>query len=183
VSALLALLLATAAPAPTVGTSSHIETATSSQSVHEVIVPAQRADVWSAVSTAEGWRGWAATQAWVPAAEAQVIETSYDPKSRPGDPGNIKSLVVLKVPSRLLAFRTVKAPAGFKDVDVLSAITWVIELEPAAGGTRVRLTGSGYPRTAAGERILGFFMSHNPIALRALRDRFATARAVAVTRK
>lgn len=173
----LALLLAIAAPAPAnaVSTASHVESSTSSQSVHEVLVPASQAAVWAAISTSAGWRGWAATQAWTLDGDPQVIETSYDPKGAPGAAANIKSEIVLKVPERILAFRTVKAPEGFADFEALAAVTWVIELEPATGGTRVRLTGVGYPRTPAGQRIQAFFSSHNPVALGALRDRFASA--------
>lgn len=173
----LALLFAAAASSPpeVVTSASHVESPSSAQSVHEVTIPAAQADVWKAVSTSDGWRGWAATQAWTVPGEPQVIETSYDPKGAPGAAANIKSEVVLMVPNRLLAFRTVKAPEGFADFDALTAVTWVIELEPAAGGTRVRLTGSGFPRTLAGQRIQDFFWSHNPVALRALRDRFLSA--------
>jgi hypothetical protein len=147
--------------------------------VHEVTVPSAPSTVWAAISSAEGWRGWAARSAWSSASEPLVIESSYDPKATPGDPMNIKSRVLLKVPERVLAFTTVKAPAGFADAEALSGITWLIELEPVERGTRVRLTGSGYPRTPAGERILAFFLSHNPVALKSLHDRFASGIAAA----
>ena len=179
-SVFVAMLVAAADPAAAgaVHTSSHAESATSNQSVHEVIVAAPPASVWAAVSTAEGWRGWAATRAWASAGEPQVIETTYDPRGAPWAAANIKSQVVLRMPDRPFAFRTIKAPAGFTDADVLTAITWLIELEPTADGTRVRLTGSGYPRSPAGDRILAFFMSHNPVALRALHDRYSSAGAI-----
>jgi uncharacterized protein YndB with AHSA1/START domain len=169
------LLLAAGASSPVIETASHIESATASQSVHELVVQAPRAAVWDAVSTSAGWTGWAATKAWSLPGEPDVIETSYDPKAEPGAPGNIRSRIVLKVPERLLAFRTIKAPEGFADFDALAAVTWVIELEPApAGATRIRLTGTGFPRTAAGKRIQDFFLSHNPVALKSLSDRFAS---------
>lgn len=173
-SASLALLLA-AAPVSSAGpvtSTSHAESPASSQSVHELIVPAPRSSVWQAVSTAEGWRGWAARNAWLAPGEPDVFETSYDPNAAPGAAGNIKSRIILKIPERIFAYRTVKAPAGFADFDALAAVTWLIELEPVTSGTRVRLTGSGFPRTPAGERILQFFLKHNPVALRGLHDRF-----------
>ena len=175
---LLAALLAAGQPdvPAVVSAASRIESPATSQSVHEVVVPAPPEQVWRAVSTTEGWRGWAAVQAWSTAGQPLLIETSYDRTAAPGHPANIKSLFVLAVPERLVAFRTVKAPAGFADFDALAAVTWLIELAPVEGGTRVRLTGSGYPRTPAGERILGFFMKGNAAALGALRDSFrATA--------
>ena len=169
----IAAFLLVSATAPTIATSSHAESAAASQSVHELVVQAPRSAVWQAVSTSAGWTGWAATKAWSLPGEADVIETSYDPKAARGAPANIKSRIVLKVPERLLAFRTIKAPEGFADFEALTAVTWVIELEPAAdGATRVRLTGSGFPRTAAGRRIQDFFLAHNPVALKSLSDRF-----------
>lgn len=171
-SVIAALLLAAGASAPAIATSS----ATADQSVHELVVGAPRPAVWQAVSTSAGWAGWAATKAWSLPGEPDAIETSYDPKAAPGAPANIKSRIILKLPDRLLAFRTIKAPEGFADFDALAAVTWIIELEPAAdGATRVRLTGSGFPRTAAGKRIQDFFLSHNPVALKALSDRFTPA--------
>ena len=172
------ILLAAAAalaPEPVVDTVRRVESPTSTQTAQQIVVPASQSDVWKAVSTSEGWRGWAAAQAWQSDDAAQVIETSYDPKGSPGAASNIKSQILLRVPERLVAFRTIKAPEGFADFDALAAVTWVIELEPTGGGTIVRITGSGFPRTAAGERIQNFFLDHNPIALRALRDRFEPA--------
>ena len=174
-TALAALLLAigTSAPAATISTSTHAESAASSQSVHELTVAAPQSAVWQAVSTSDGWTGWAAARAWSLADQPDVIETSYDAKAAPGAPANIRSRIILKVPERELAFRTIKAPDGFPDFEALAAVTWLIELEPApGGGTRVRLTGSGFPQTPAGKRIQDFFLSHNPVALKALSDRF-----------
>jgi uncharacterized protein YndB with AHSA1/START domain len=174
---IVAAFLMASATAPTIATSSHAESAGTSQSVHEIVVDAPRSAVWEAVSTSAGWTGWAATKAWSLPGEPDVIETSYDPQAAPGAPGNIRSRIVLKVPERLLAFRTIKAPEGFADFEALGAVAWVIELEPSGdGATRVRLTGSGFPRTAAGKRIQDFFLAHNPVALQSLGDRFASPR-------
>jgi uncharacterized protein YndB with AHSA1/START domain len=142
--------------------------------VHEAVVDAAPAEVWSAISSAEGWKGWAVPVAWAPAAD--LIETSYAPAAKPGDPSTIRQQVLLRVPGRLMVFRTVKAPQGFPDFDTYAKVVSAFELEPAGDGrTRVRLTGTGYEDSEAGRRLLGFFEKGNQASLDALRKRFAKA--------
>ena len=139
---------------------------------HEVVVDAAPAEVWAAVATAEGWKGWAVPVAWSPAPD--MIETSYSPAAKPGDPSTIRQQLLLRLPERLVVFRTVKAPAGFPDFDTYARVVSAFELEPAGDGrTRVRLTGSGYADSEAGRRLLGFFERGNAESLEALKARFA----------
>ena len=172
---LMALLLALPTPiaADPVAVSKRQQSDGSHVLVHELIVDAPVASVWAAISTAEGWKGWAATVAWVPADAPQIIETSYSADARPGDPSTIRQEVLARVPEVLIVFRTVKAPARFPDFDTYSKVTSVLQLEPAGEGrTKVRLTGAGYADTEAGRRLLGFFEKGNVTALEALRSRF-----------
>ena len=142
--------------------------------IHETVVDAAPADVWAAISTAEGWKSWAVPVAWAPAGD--TIETSYSAAAKPGDPSTIRQQVLLRVPGRLMVFRTVKAPAGFPDFDTYAKVVSAFELEPAGDGrTRVRLTGSGYDDSEAGRRLLGFFEKGNQASLDALKARFAKA--------
>ena len=139
---------------------------------HEVVVDAPPAEVWAAVSTVDGWKSWAVPVAWSPAPD--LIETSYTPTAQPGDSSTIRQQVLLRLPERLMVFRTVKAPAGFPDFDTFAKVVSAFELEPAGEGrTRVRLTGSGYADSEAGRRLLGFFERGNAQSLEALRARFA----------
>lgn len=141
---------------------------------HEVVIDAPPAEVWAAVSTAEGWKSWAAPAAWASAPD--LIETSYSAAAKPGDPSTIRQQILLQLPERLLVFRSVKAPAGFPDFDTYAKVVSAFELEPAGEGrTRVRLTGTGYADTDAGKRLLGFFESGNKVSLDALKARFAKA--------
>lgn len=140
---------------------------------HETIVDAPVAEVWSAISTAEGWKSWAVPVAWTPAVD--LIEASYNEAARPGDQSTIRQRLIARIPGRLLVFSTVKAPRGFPDFDTYSKVTSVFELEPvAARRTRVRLTGAGYADTEAGRRLLGFFTDGNRASLEQLRTRFAS---------
>lgn len=169
-----ALLLGLAAASPGLAATKERAPDGSHLLVHEAVVDAAPADVWAAISTAEGWKSWAVPVAWAPAPDS--IETSYTPTARPGDPSTIRQQVLLRVPGRLMVFRTVKAPEGFPDFATYAKVVSAFELEPAGDGrTRVRLTGSGYDDSEAGRRLLGFFEKGNQASLDALKKRFARA--------
>ena len=132
------------------------------------------ADVWTAISTPEGWQSWAVPLARMVEDEPDMLETSYDPAAPPGGPGTIRQLFVARIPGRLLAFRTVKAPQGFPDFETYSRVVSIFELEPRGpGSTFVRLTAHPYPDDEAGRRLLGFFERGNRSTLDALKARFA----------
>ena len=167
-----ALLLALAAAPPVSAATKERAPDGSHLLMHEAVVDAAPAEVWTAISTAEGWKSWAVPVAWAPAPD--TIETSYTPTAKPGDPSTIRQQVLLRVPRRLMVFRTVKAPAGFPDFDTYSKVVSAFELEPAGDGrTRGRLTGTGYDDSEAGRRLLGFFEKGNQASLDALKARFA----------
>ena len=151
-----------------------IEGSHTQATVHQVVVPAGIPEVWAAISTADGWKSWAVPAAWMDPSDPGLLVTSYDPASTAAGDRSIAQRILFAVPERLLAFRTVKAAAGFRNFESLAPVTWVFELEPTGPGrTRVRLTGSGYPRTTAGNEIRAFFEAGNSIALESLRQRFA----------
>jgi len=173
--ALIALLLVAAPAAASTPVYPHrtIEADGTYTLLHEARVEATVAEVWTAISTVDGWRTWAVPVAWTDPVDPDVIETAYDPAAQPGQPQTIRQRILVRVPSRLLAFRTIKAPAGFTDFDQFSRTAAVFEL--IAEGprlTRVRLTGVGYPNTEAGRRLLDFFEHSNALTLERLTRRF-----------
>ena len=138
--------------------------------VHETVVAAAAADVWRAISTAQGWTGWAVPVAWL---EGDLLETSYTPGAVRGDASTIQQQILATIPGRMLVFRTVKAPQGFPNFDTFRVVTHMIELEPVGESrTRVRLTSAGYADTEAGRQLVGFFSEGNRITLERLRERF-----------
>ena len=140
--------------------------------VHETLVEAPVAEVWTAISTPQGWTSWAVPVAW--GNEPATIETSYNPAASPGDSSTIKQQILASVPGRMMAFRTIKAPDGFPNFDTFSRTTGMFELEPEGEGrTRVRIVSSGYPDDEAGRQLLGFFREGNRVSLERLRRRFA----------
>jgi uncharacterized protein YndB with AHSA1/START domain len=171
---LMAVLLIGLAAAPSQAATKALAPDGTHSMTHELVVDASPAEVWAAVSTVEGWKSWAVPVAWSPAPD--LIETSYAADARPGDPSTIRQQILLRLPERLLVFRTVKAPAGFPDFDTYARVVSAFELEPAGDGrTRVRLTGTGYADSEAGRRLLGFFERGNAESLEALKARFAKA--------
>ncbi len=64
--------------------------------VHEVVVAASPADVWEAVSTAQGWMTWAVPIAWQ---QGDLLETSYASAARPGDPTTIQQQILDRSPT------------------------------------------------------------------------------------
>lgn len=140
--------------------------------IHETIVAAPAAQVWQAISTAQGWTGWAVPVAWL---DGDLLETSYAPGAARGDSSTIQQRIVATVPERMIVFRTIKAPQGFPNFDTFRAVTHVLELDSAGEGrTRVRLTSAGYADSEAGRQLLGFFEEGNRVTLERLRDRFVS---------
>jgi uncharacterized protein YndB with AHSA1/START domain len=172
IGAAFALVVAAAAAEP-VTSKIAIESERTRATVHEVVVPAAPEQVWQAISTPEGWRSWAAPVTWTDPRDPTILESSYDPSATPGSGRTITQRVILSVPQRIYAFRTIKAPDDFRDFDALSQVSWVFELIPEGPArTRVRLTGSGYPRTPGGDHVLRFFDRGNVVSLEFLRQRF-----------
>jgi uncharacterized protein YndB with AHSA1/START domain len=141
---------------------------------HELVVPATPQQVYAAFTTPEGWRTWAVPHAWTVAGDPDLLETSYGPAATPGDRNNIQQRFVLRVPHRLVAFRTVQTPPRFPHAAQFKQVVSLVELEPAGSGTRVRLSGVGYPAGAEGDTLLGFFREGNRTTLEQLRARFVS---------
>ena len=142
--------------------------------VHETLVDAPIADVWKAISTPQGWMTWAVPVAWMSPGDPDVLETSYDLADRPGSPTTIQQRFLARIPGRMLAFKTIKAPAGFPNWATYRGVTSIFELEVVRQQTRGRLTSVGYPDTAAGYDLARFFKQGNAETLESLERRFVT---------
>lgn len=131
-----------------------------------VVIKADPTAIWHALSTAEGWTGWAVKTAYVDFREGGIIETSYRPGVARGDPDNIQNQIIAFVPERLLVFRNVQAPRDFKDAETFGRIVTSIALEPLAdGATRVTISGAGYGQGEAFDRLYGQFAWGNSYSL------------------
>ena len=102
------------------------------------------------------------------------IESSYDPKARIGDPNNIRNQIVTFIPDHLLVIRNIQAPQGFAGKDAFQKTVTVVEFTPIEGGTRVRLTNTGYGDGEEARTVFGHFEWGNAYTLAELRKRFET---------
>lgn len=165
------------APPPPVETATKTEADGTVTTIHRAVIAAPAAEVWAAISTPEGWRGWAAPLARWAEGESDVIETSYNPDELAGGPGAIWQRFVALIPGRLLVFRTIKVPDDFPHGDEYKQVTSFIELEPDGAGTRLTLTATGYPDSEGGRALVQFFAKGNAVTLEALRRHLAKAAA------
>lgn len=133
-------------------------------------VPAPPAQVWAALTTAEGWKSWATPYARVDFRVGGLIETSYDAAAKAPD---IANQIIAYAPGRVLVIRNVKAPRDFAEAEAFSTIATIVELEPVgANATRVRITGAGYRPGKAYDTLYERFEWGNAYSLDQLRLRF-----------
>lgn len=156
----IALFLAVAASALTYAEQTAADGARSQRFTVEIA--AARGDVWTALTTAEGWQRWAVRKAWLKSATPLVIETSYDPEARPGGPQTIvQQFDKLEAPTSL-SFRTTKAPAGFEGFETYRNVVSSFTLSPSGPNTTKLTFESGpFPDTAEGRKLFAFFRDGN----------------------
>lgn len=139
----------------------------------EVVVPATPEEVWAAFTTTEGFSSWAVPVAWVDFEVGGIMETSYDPGARRGDPENIKNRILSYLPMRMIAIQAVQAPSDFPHPDLLDELFTVIEIEALTPGrVRVRASGVGYGEGEGWDTLYRFFERGNTWTLEQLHRRF-----------
>lgn len=140
-----------------------------------IVVPAPRAQVWTAFTTSEGYRTWATPLASVDLKIGGIIETNYNPAARLGSPDNIRNQITAYVPERLLVLRNVQAPAGFPGAAEFAQTAVVIELaSPTPQTTRVTLSGVGYGAGPVFDNLYRQFEWANAYSLAELKARFVS---------
>ena len=141
-----------------------------------IVVPADAHAVWLALSTADGWKGWAVATAYVDFREGGQIETNYQPERPQGDRDNIRNQIIAFVPDRMLVFRNVQAPTSFKNPEMFSQIVTTIRLEAIdATHTEVTISGAGYRAEPAFDDLYARFQWGNAYSLVELRKHFTAS--------
>ena len=172
-ASLVCLTHALAAPAVVDGSRNEADgTRTMSLSIE---VPAAAADVWTALTTSDGWRSWAAPVAQVDFRLGGIIETSYSPGAVAGAPGNIRNEILAFVPQRMFAIRNVQAPPRTAfDVPTFQSLHTVILVEPVAPTlTRVSVIQPGYRTGEPWDTVYTHFAWGNAWTLEQLKTRFS----------
>jgi uncharacterized protein YndB with AHSA1/START domain len=137
-------------------------------------VPAPAAEVWTALTTSEGWRGWAAPMAQVDFRLGGVIETSYNAAAVPGAAGNIRNEIVAYVPQRMLAIRNVQAPLKTSfDVPTFQSLHTVVFVDAVDDRrSRVSFVQPGYRSGEPWDTVYKHFAWGNAWTLEQLKLRF-----------
>ena len=158
---------------PGVSNTSYVDAAGQRALQLSMDIPAPPHAVFEAFATSEGFKSWAVAVARVDLRTGGEIESSYDAKAAIGDPNNIRNQIVTFIPDRLLVIRNIQAPKGFAGQGEFQKTVTVIEFEPiASGGTRVRLTNTGYGSSPEAQTVYGHFEWGNAYTLAELKKRF-----------
>lgn len=171
----LALAACTTTPAPSsaISDTSYTEADGSRAIQFSVWLSAPPADVYRAVTTAEGWKSWAARNVFGEPQLNGLMETSYNPDAKAGDPANIVQQFLALVPNRLAIFRTVRTPPGFPNAELYMKTVTILQLEPEANGTRLLFTHQGFGKEPGFDQLYGFFHDGDKQTLEKLQKVFA----------
>jgi uncharacterized protein YndB with AHSA1/START domain len=175
-----ALVLAALASASTAAAASAVIDASRAEpdgtrTMHlSIEVPAPVAEVWAALTTSEGWRGWAAPMAQVDFRLGGVIETSYNIAAAPGAHGNIRNEIIAFAPQRMFAIRNVQAPPKTAfDVPTFQSLHTVVLVDPVdERRTRVSFVQPGYRAGEPWDTVYKHFAWGNAWTLEQLKARF-----------
>ena len=153
---------------------SHIEADGTRTMELSIEVPAAVGDVWTALTTSEGWRSWAAPVAHVDFRLGGIVETSYDAAAVAGAPGNIRNEVLAFVPQRMFAIRNVQAPPRTAfDVPTFQSLHTVVLVEPMTSArTRVSFVQPGFRPGEPWDTVYKHFAWGNAWTLEQLKSRF-----------
>ncbi len=139
----------------------------------EIVVPATREQVWQAMSTSEGLRGWVAPNTDVEMKTGGHYYTNYNPRAKIGDPGTIYNTVLAYIPLEMVAIHVKLGgifPEPVAKADRLSA---VLRISPAGKGrVRVSETMTGWQSGEDWDKVYQFFQVGNAYTLGQLYKRF-----------
>jgi hypothetical protein len=142
-----------------------------------IVIPTTLDTAWRLFTTSDGWKTLGVGFAQVDFKLGGEIETSYDPKAKAGDDGNIKSRVLAYLPLRMFAIQATKAPPGFPEPQLLPHLFSVFRFDELdKGRVRVTVSGVGYRKEPAYDRLYRFFETGNAWTLRRLRQHFLEKR-------
>ena len=142
--------------------------------VHEGVVNAPAAQVWSAFTTAEGLESWMAAHAKIDLKVGGVMKTQYDPKGTVDDPKAIENTILSYEPMRMLSFKVTKAPDGFPFPNAIKNMWTVVYFTPEGdSATRVREVSMGFGSDDESKKMREFFNRGNAFTLQRLQKRFA----------
>lgn len=138
--------------------------------VKEALVPAHVSEVWKAWTTAEGIRTFMGQDAKIELRPGGPYEVYFGANGPEGSRGSEGCRVLSYLPERMLSFSW-NNPPQFREVRN-KKIFVVVELEPQAEQTRVRVTHGGWPDGGQWEETYEYFQPAWEWVLNNLRQRF-----------
>ncbi|THD34482.1 MAG: SRPBCC domain-containing protein [Sphingomonas sp.] len=128
----------------------------------EITIDAPASTLWRAYIDPVEFARWNAPVSSMDLRVGGIMEASYDPKAKLGDPGNIRNQIITFVPERMISFRNVAAPRNFSAAAVFQrTVTTVLFIPLDEGRTRVVVSTSGWQRGATSDQLIGFFRDAN----------------------
>ena len=129
---------------------------------HEVVVEGRLQDVWNLFTTVEGLRSWITPVAFIDFKEGGIMETSYDPNAKQGDPQNIKAKFLKIQPLKQFQSKNVQVPAGNPYGDVLQQLINTVAMEEVAPGkVKVTIAMAGWDDSDQHAQVRTFFEGGN----------------------
>jgi uncharacterized protein YndB with AHSA1/START domain len=164
------------AKAPDVAETSYV-TADGARNLQQSIdIDAPVAALWKAFSDTAEFRRWSSPVSAIDFRVGGMLEDSYDPKARLGDPDNIKNRIITFIPERLMVFQNVQAPRDLPDAAQFQRTVTVIEYAALAPGrTRVTISSTGWSPDPVADKLYRFFQRDNAEVLETLKKAYEAA--------
>lgn len=131
-----------------------------------IVIKAPRDVLWKAMTDASEMPKWNVPVAFADIRPGGMIEASYNPAARQGDPQNIKNEIVAVDPGRMLVFHNVQAPEGLPGRERFGKVISYALFEDAEPGlTRVTIGQVGYGGGDEDRTLFNFFRAGNAYLL------------------
>ena len=142
-----------------------------------VRIQASPSVIWRALTDQATYRAWTGSpQSFIDFRVGGAVEVAFTPTGKAGDPDNLKQEITAYVPERLIVFRNLHNP-GAPGGAAYGRLAIVLQIDPRGDGTTgVTLSQVGYQQGADFDALYGFFKTHNPEYLAALKAYVERAR-------
>jgi uncharacterized protein YndB with AHSA1/START domain len=145
--------------------------------VSQAVIDAPASRVWEAFTTKAGMESWMAASGDIEARVGGRMRTSHQKGADLDGDTAIHHTILRFEPERLLSYRTVKSPAGFRFASSIGRTSTEIELEPVdANRTKVTVSMRGYTADPEMQQMRAFFEWGNKATLDALIKRLTDSR-------
>jgi uncharacterized protein YndB with AHSA1/START domain len=122
------------------------------------VVPAPVSKVWWALTSSDGMKAWAVSQADLPLKVGAIWRTKYGKEGALGDEGTIFNELLSYDPERMYSIRIQKPPKGFPFMSSYRDMITVVYLKPITKDqTEVTLRAHGFKDDEESKKLRSFF--------------------------